>query len=93
MKSIVEFDYDKIMKKGVVIHCATEEQAKNLLTWADSKGLEWRNRYTYLEKINWREYKDETCYNLLEGGYSSVSWYGRCRYSIISYEEVLKDKS
>lgn len=37
------FDYKKIMQPNTVVHCDTEEKAKKLLEWADSRGSSWGN--------------------------------------------------
>lgn len=90
MKDIVEFDYDKIMRDGVAIHCSTKEQAKNLLTWADSKGLKWRDKDSYLETTCWSVHKELTTYDLFCGTFTYIACKDKM---VLSYEEVLKDKS
>lgn len=85
---VVEFDYDKIMKENVVVNCVTEEQAKNLLKWADSKGLKWCNGESYLKGTDWRVYGENTCYDLFLGTFGNL-YYDKDRYKILSYEEAL----
>lgn len=87
---VVEFDYDKIMREKVAINCKTEEQAKNLLKWADSKGLTWSSGISYLEKTDWYVYREYNCYDLFSGVV------GLCTtapedfgYRILSYKEAL----
>lgn len=87
-KEIIQFDYDKIMQEKVVVNCKTEEQAKNLLTWADSKGLRWSNGTSYLKGTDWRLFGENTCYDLFGGTFGSL--YPQTEsYKILSYEEAL----
>lgn len=89
---IIEFDYDKIVQQGIVVNCKTKEQAKNLLKWADSKGLEWYSGEKYLKDIwRWTASKQNTCYNLFEGLYGDIDYYCMRYYTILSYEEALKE--
>lgn len=83
------FDYEKIMRPNTVIHCKTKEQAKELLKWADSKGLKWCDGNSYLEENNWEKHREDTCYNLCVGAYSDKRDYKDCDYIILPYEEVL----
>lgn len=83
------FDYNKIMQKDTVVHCDTEEKAKKLLEWADSKGLKWCNEDGYINDICWGEHKENTCYELFKGKFGSLNWNMINNYTILTYEEVL----
>ena len=63
---MLEFDYEKIMKSNVVVHCDEECKAKNLLKWADSNGLKWGGGDIYT-LTKWTTYETLTAYNLYKG--------------------------
>jgi hypothetical protein len=85
---MIEFDYDKIMKENVVVHCDTEEKANNLLLWADSKGLKWSDYKSY--KYNfWNVYWQKTCYDLYNGEFTNYNYYKNNNYKIYKYEDVI----
>ena len=88
----IEFNYVKITQPNTVVHCETEEQANELLRWADSKGLEWFSGISYMEYNNWKEYQQETCYCLHRGEYGYKELYEDNGYTILSFEEA-KDKT
>lgn len=54
-----KFNKGLIMRKGVFINCHTEEQAINLLKWADGEGLRWCDGYRYVDNDYWSVYKNE----------------------------------
>lgn len=84
-----QFDYNKMMKPNIAVHCKTEQQAINLLNWADSKGLKWSNRRSYLEETHYTDYGVDTCYHLYGGLYCVRSWWEENSFTILSYEDVL----
>ena len=74
-----KFNKDLIMQKKTVVHCKTKKESEMLLNWAHSQGLST----SYLDKICFEDFKDQTCYNLLDGAYGSLEWYKRENYTII----------
>ena len=86
---MLKFDYEKIMKENVVVHCNREWKAVNLLKWAHSNGLKWDRGEYYLKCNAWYMYKDETCYNLYKGEFSSYNYYKNENYKIYKYEDVI----
>lgn len=92
-KDIVEFDYDKIMREDVVINCKNQCEAIQLLEWADSIGLKWNSGFSYLQYTNWHELQEEICYCIFKGGYDDLDYCKEKGYQILSYNQVLKDKS
>ena len=88
-----KFNYNKIVKELTVVHCETEEQVNELLTWADSVGLKWSTERSYLGYNNYNDYKEDTCYYLYEGEFSFLYYYKKENYTIISFDEALMGSS
>lgn len=80
--------YSRLVKPKVAIHCETEEEAEQLLSWADDQGLKWSNRKSYLGNTAYSSYKNSTCYSLYAGGYSSISFYESEDYDIIKFSSI-----
>ena len=75
----------------IVVSCTTDEQARNLLAWAHSKGKTWCNGETYLSNTCWDIHQEFTCYNLCFGEYSSRMAYSTERPKcILTYQEVIR---
>ena len=87
-----KFNYNKIIKENTVVHCKTEDQANELLTWADSVGLRWVDGESYLGSNNYNEYGDKTCYYLFENGYGDLDWCIDEDYKVIPFEEALLEE-
>lgn len=88
---MINFDYDKIMQKKTVVHCETEEQANNLLKWADSKGLTWNRNHSYIIYNCFIRYKEKTCYHIYSGCYRGYDYFKKRNYKIYKYEEVIME--
>lgn len=71
----------------LVIHCNTEEKAKQLLEAFDRLGKEWNNGESYLEVTNWSMAEKETCYDN-KGLYSSYKIYKENDFNIYEFENV-----
>lgn len=74
-------------KEIVVIHCDTEEKAKQLLEAFYRLGKEWSNGESYLEVTNWSMAEKETCYDN-KGLYSSYKIYKENDFDIYEFENV-----
>ena len=74
-------------KEIVVIHCDTEEKAKQLLKAFDKMGKKWSNGESYLEVTNWSMAEKETCYDN-KGLYSSYKIYKENDFNIYEFENV-----
>ena len=72
-------------KEILVIHCDTEEKAKQLLEAFDRLGKEWSNGESYLEVTNWSMAEKETCYDN-KGLYSSYKIYKENDFNIYEFE-------
>ena len=91
-KDIKEFnpnDYrisDYVRNNRVAINCSSEKDAKELLEIAHNGGFKWCNGDSYLEKINWNEYKKDTCYCFYTGRYCNIILYADDNVEILFYE-------
>lgn len=74
-------------KEILVIHCDTEEKAKQLLEAFYRLGKEWNNGDSYLEVTNWSMAEKETCYDN-KGLYSSYKIYKENDFDIYEFENV-----
>lgn len=84
-----KFDWNKILKPKVVIHCNTEEKTKELLKEAGEQGLKWWDGYSYHRFTQWDKHKENTCYNFYSNTCDSLEWWKLQNYTILSYEDVL----
>lgn len=55
-----------------VMHCKTEEEAKDFCAYLDSVGRKWCNGESYLDVNEWGWYRENTIYDFNEGSYCSV---------------------
>lgn len=76
---------------NTVVHCPTEELANKVLKVAHDAGCTWISGNSLVSYNNYIEYGNKTCYNLHYVAYSSIDYYKKERYKIISAEQFLKD--
>lgn len=89
----MKFNKNEIVKKNTVVHCETEQEAIELLTWACSVGLTWNFGISYLEHTHYDTYTNTTCYNLNDGTFSGLCHFKNEGYNIIKFKDLkdLKD--
>lgn len=86
------FNKQKILTKGIVIHCPKEEQAIALCRYLHSIGRKWTTG-SYLENTNWRFYKENMCYYPYRNEYSGLKYFQeRSEYTVTPFEEALLTK-
>lgn len=71
-----------------VVHCSTEDLAKQVLYIADKLGYSWCSGKNFKGHSNWDIYKKETCYSIREGKFAFRSFYEN-NYNIIPAEEFI----
>ena len=74
-----------------VIHTPLEKQAEELLEDANKKGLTWFARKDFSKPTEWGIYKENTCYDIINGKFLELSWCQENRYQILSmgdYDEM-----
>lgn len=79
-------------KEVLVIHCDTEEKAKQLLEAFYRLGKKWSNGESYLEVTNWSTAEKETCYDN-KGLYSSYKIYKENDFDIYEFEDVIIEEN
>ena len=91
----IKFKGEDEMKKinwedrdNTVVHCDTEEKAKDFLKECDKRGIEWRNNCKASNKLFRELYGENTCYNIGTEylGYSGKDFYKSEGYKIIEWE-------
>lgn len=79
------------LAKNTVVHCSTEELANKVLKIAHDNGYKWWVGGSYVANNSWEIYKENTCYNIVNGEYCEKEYYLSTHYTIISAEQFLKD--
>lgn len=77
------------LTENTVVHCPTEELANKVLKVAHDNGYKWCSGYSYILKNSWEHYKENTCYNIVEGMSCYKEYYLRNHFSVISAEQFL----
>jgi hypothetical protein len=82
---------EKDLKIGnnIVVHCPTEELAKEVLAIADQLGYKWFNGDPLTKNSYWADCEEDTCYNLTEGLFAPLDYYMLQKMIIISAEEFI----
>ena len=78
----------RCLEENTVVHCDTKEKAIEFTNWLDSIGKTWFGGESYITDKNWCRYREETCYTAFAGAYSSISFYKRYGYTILSFDDV-----
>lgn len=60
-------DIGKAYSHGLIIHCRTKDEAKQLLEAAHKYGLKWNNTEEYKNNYKWEAFGEYCCYDLREG--------------------------
>ena len=71
----------------IAIHCKTEEEANELLKAFDKMGKEWSGGGSYLDKVYWDCYKENTCYDNMNK-FAFIKYYKSHYYKIYEFEDV-----
>ena len=80
-------------KGKYVMHCKTEEEAKDFCNYLDSLGRKWCNNKKYTEENYWRYYKDEICYDFNnDNAYSGTESFIRHNYKILEWSDFMDKK-
>jgi len=66
-----------------VVHCSTLEESLAICQLMNDKGLKWRSDESYLDKNNWKDFKENTCYCPNSGKYCDLNYFKRNNYNII----------
>lgn len=88
-----QFNEMILHERMVVVQCRTEQQARELLAWAHSKGKKWCNGESFLNNTLWEVNGFLTCYNVWFGEVGSkIAFTTHSPRCVLSFEEVLLDE-
>ena len=71
-----------------VMHCKTEEEAKDFCRVLHEAGRKWDGGGSYLQTTNWHDNK--MCYNFNTGLYSDILFYLRHDYKILEWSDFME---
>uniref|UniRef100_UPI00402AF1D7 hypothetical protein n=1 Tax=[Ruminococcus] torques TaxID=33039 RepID=UPI00402AF1D7 len=74
-------------KGNIVMHCNTEEKAKIFQIFLDRNGKSWGSGVNYLDQINWKMYKKDTCYLFNEGLFGELEDFKEENYKILEFDD------
>lgn len=75
----------------IVVHCKTEEEAIDFCKQMDEHGMKWCTKKSYLDKNNWNDYREETCYSN-NGRFYHLDYYEKSNYHILEFSDYFKIK-
>ena len=78
-------------KGNCVMRCKTEEEAKEFCRLMHEDGRKWFSGDSYLEIINWGDYKSATCYNFNDGTFGRKDCFIRRHYTILKWVDFKKE--
>jgi hypothetical protein len=85
----MEFNIENYPGK-YVMHCKTEEEAKDFLKYLISVGRKWCTEEPYYsEDTYWFRYRENMAYEFNNGSYASVSFYKAEGYTILEWEDFM----
>ena len=82
------FDWDYFLNKTnkVAVHCKTEEEAIDFCKQMHEHELRWHCGRSYLDKIEWNVFKENTCYSN-NRQFSPYSFYKTSNYTILEWSD------
>lgn len=88
-----KFNWDEFKNKDnkIVMHCKTEEEAKDFCRQMHGHGMKWCTGKSYMEKTNYEKCKGETCYTG-SGMLSSYRYYNSEGYEILEWSDYIVDQ-
>ena len=79
-------------KGNYVMHCKTEEEAKDFCNYLDSLGRKLCHEKKYTKNTCWQCFTDRTCYAFNDIEYSSLGYYERHGYTILEWSDFMDNK-
>lgn len=73
-----------------VMHCKTEEEAKDFCRVLHEAGRTWITGRSYIDHTNFEDDKGDTCYNFNSGTYDKISFYKYGNYTILEWSDFMK---
>lgn len=86
-----KFNFKEWKDKKVVMHCKTEEEANEFCEVMHKAGKTWSSGVRYLERTNWKNYEDQTCYFFNNGTHDSIDYSREVGYKILEWSDYKKN--
>ena len=88
-----KFNWDEFKNKynKIVMHCKTEEEAKDFCKQMHEHGMKWCNGESYLKNTNYNAHNEGTCY-YGGGEYSSRVFAEKYNYKILEWSDYMNKK-
>lgn len=85
-----KFNWDefKDADNKIVVHCKTEEEAKDFCRQMHGQGMKWCTGDSYLENTNYNVHNEGTCYYGI-GEYSSRVYAEKYNYKILEWSDYM----
>ena len=83
-----KFNWDEFKEVKFVVHCKTEEEAKDFCRQMYKHGMVWGSGNSYLSCTHYEKYKDKTCYDG-QGLYQSYDHFKKYRYEILEWSDYM----
>lgn len=86
-----KFNWDEFKNKDnrIVVHCKTEEEAKDFCRQMHEQGMKWCNGGSYLKNTNYNVRNKGTCY-YGNGEYSSRVFAEKYNYKILEWSDYMQ---
>lgn len=84
----MKFNIDDYKGK-YVMHCKTEEEARDFCNHLHNMGKRWTSGRNYLGDTLWNHHREHTGYNFNSGTYSNVPWYIMNDYKILEWSDFM----
>lgn len=84
------FDWDEFKNKDnkIAVHCKTEEEAIDFCKQMHGHGMRWNSGRSYLEKTNYEECREKTCY--AAGNYATYQCCKVGGYKILEWSDYIQ---
>lgn len=79
-------------KGNYVMHCKTEEEARDFCKYLDGVGRKWCNNKKYTEENYWQYYQDETCYDFNDNSFNAKCFFVGHNYKILEWSDFMDNK-
>ena len=83
----MKFDINDYKGKYYVMHCKTEEEAREFCNYLHSIGRKWCNDAAYTNQTYYYAHKDNTVYHFNNGTYGSLNVAIGCDYTILEFSD------
>lgn len=83
----MKFNINNYEGKYYVMHCKTEEEAREFCNYLHSIGRKWCNDAAYTNQTYYYAHKDNTVYHFNNGTYGSLNVAIGCDYTILEFSD------